>query len=185
MDDQSIIELYSRRDENAVSETEAKYGAYCLSIAYGILQNHEDAEECVNDAWMTAWNKIPTVNPDSLKAFLGKIVRDVALSRFRANHAQKRYNGMEVMLDELEECIPSAFDVQEKLEQQELSNLIDGWLASLSSEDRVAFIRRYYFGESVKSIAKLCACTENRMAQKMMKLRIGLKAFLTANEVSI
>lgn len=185
MDDQSIIELFSQRDENAIRETETKYGAYCLSIAYGILQNHEDAEECVNDTWMSAWNRIPTVKPDSLKAFLGKIVRDIALSRFRANHAQKRYNGMEVMLDELEECIPSAFDVQETMEQQELSKLINDWLASLSTGDRVVFVKRYYFGQSVKSLAKLSACTENRMAQKMMKLRNSLKAFLTANEVSL
>ena len=185
MDDQSIIELFSQRDENAIRETETKYGAYCLSIAYGILQNHEDAEECVNDTWMSAWNRIPTVKPDSLKAFLGKIVRDIALSRFRANHAQKRYNGMEVMLDELEECIPSDFNVQRQLEQKELDDLINKWLESLHREDRVLFIKRYYYGETVKSLARVQACTENQMAQRMLKLRNNLKSFLTSKGVSI
>ena len=120
-----------------------------------------------------------------MKAFLGKLVRDISLSRYRANHAQKRYGGLEVMLDELEECIPSEFDVQEKLDQQNLDDLINDWLGSLSHVDRVLFIKRYYYGETVKNLAKLQVCTENQMAQRMLKLRNSLKSFLISKGVSI
>lgn len=185
MDDRSIVDLYLQRDETAVKETQTKYGSYCYTIANNILSIHEDAEECVNDTLVSAWNKIPPIIPKSLKAFLGKLVRDISLSRYRANHAQKRYGGLEVMLDELEECIPSEFDVQEKLDQQNLDDLINDWLGSLSHVDRVLFIKRYYYGETVKNLAKLQVCTENQMAQRMLKLRNSLKSFLISKGVSI
>ena len=185
MDDRSIVDLYLQRDETAVKETQTKYGSYCYTIANNILSIHEDAEECVNDTLVSAWNKIPPIIPKSLKAFLGKLVRDISLSRYRANHAQKRYGGLEVMLDELEECIPSEFDVQEKLDQQNLDDLINDWLGSLSHVDRVLFIKRYYCGETVKNLAKLQVCTENQMAQRMLKLRNSLKSFLISKGVSI
>ena len=105
MDDKNIVDLYLQRDEMAVKETEAKYNTYCFRIANNILSIPEDAEECVNDTWISAWNKIPPVIPKSLKAFLSKLVRDISLSRYRENHAQKRYNGMEVMLFLAEETI--------------------------------------------------------------------------------
>lgn len=179
MDDKSIINLYLQRDETAVEKTQMKYGSYCYTIAKNILSIHEDAEECVNDTWILTWNKIPPVIPKSLKAFLGKVVRDISLSRYRENHAQKRYNGIEVMLDELEECIPSEVDVQQRLEQGELSDYINVWLEQLSHEERALFVKRYYYGETVKCLAKLQGCTPNQMAQKMMKLRNNLKLFLT------
>ncbi len=185
MDDRSIVDLYLQRDETAVKETQTKYGSYCYTIANNILSIHEDAEECVNDTLVSAWNKIPPIIPKSLKAFLGKLVRDISLSRYRANHAQKRYGGLEAMLDELEECIPSEFDVQEKLDQQNLDDLINDWLGSLSHVDRVLFIKRYYYGETVKNLAKLQVCTENQMAQRMLKLRNSLKSFLISKGVSI
>ena len=185
MDDRSIVDLYLQRDETAVKETQTKYGSYCYTIANNILSIHEDAEECVNDTLVSAWNKIPPIIPKSLKAFLGKLVRDISMSRYRANHAQKRYDGLEVMLDELEECIPSEFDVQEKLDQQNLDDLINDWLGSLSHVDRVLFIKRYYYGETVKNLAKLQVCTENQMAQRMLKLRNSLKSFLISKGVSI
>lgn len=185
MDDQEIIDLYLQRNEQAVKETESKYNSYCFRIANNILSISEDAEECVNDTWVSAWNKIPPIIPKSLKAFLSKLVRDISLSRYRENHAQKRYNGMEVMLDELEECIPSEFDVHQNLEQQELSDHINDWLGSLTREDRVLFVKRYYYGDSVKSLAKLQGCTENQMAQRMLKLRNNLKSFLLMKGVSL
>ena len=105
MEDRKIIELYFKRNERAIEETQHKYGAYCFQIARNILSAQEDAEECVNDVWHITWNKIPPTIPISFKAFLGKLVRDISLSRYRANHAKKRYQGLEAMLDELEECI--------------------------------------------------------------------------------
>lgn len=183
MDDQSIVELYLQRDENAIKESRNKYEAYCYRIAINILSVAEDVEECINDTWISVWNRIPPVIPKSLKAFLGKLVRDISLSRYRAVHAKKRYNGMELILDELAECIPSGQDIQKSLEQKELSETVNGWLDSLPQEDRVLFVKRYYYGETVKQLSEMQSCTENQMAQKMMKLRNKLKAHLLSGGV--
>lgn len=183
MDDQSIVELYLQRDENAIKESRNKYEAYCYRIAMNILSVAEDVEECINDTWISVWNRIPPVIPKSLKAFLGKLVRDISLSRYRAVHAKKRYNGMELILDELAECIPSEQDIQKSLEQKELSETVNGWLDSLPQEDRVLFVKRYYYGETVKQLSEMQSCTENQMAQKMMKLRNKLKAHLLSGGV--
>ena len=183
MDDQSIVELYLQRDENAIKESRNKYEAYCYRIAMNILSVAEDVEECINDTWISVWNRIPPVIPKSLKAFLGKLVRDISLSRYRAVHAKKRYNGIELILDELAECIPSEQDIQKSLEQKELSETVNGWLDSLPQEDRVLFVKRYYYGETVKQLSEMQSCTENQMAQKMMKLRNKLKAHLLSGGV--
>ena len=183
MDDQSIVELYLQRDENAIKESRNKYEAYCYRIAMNILSVAEDVEECINDTWISVWNRIHPVIPKSLKAFLGKLVRDISLSRYRAVHAKKRYNGMELILDELAECIPSEQDIQESLEQKELSGTVNGWLDSLPQEDRVLFVKRYYYGETVKQLSEMQSCTENQMAQKMMKLKNKLKAHLLSGGV--
>ena len=167
MDDQSIVELYLQRDENAIKESRNKYEAYCYRIAMNILSVAEDVEECINDTWISVWNRIPPVIPKSLKAFLGKLVRDISLSRYRAVHAKKRYNGMELILDELAECIPSEQDIQESLEQKELSGTVNGWLDSLPQEDRVLFVKRYYYGETVKQLSEMQYCTENQKASFM------------------
>lgn len=183
MNDKEIIDLYLRREERAVAETQTKYGAYCSSIANNILSVPEDAEECVNDTWISVWNRIPPTIPLPLKAFLGKLVRDISLNRYIHNHAKKRYSGMEVLLDELEECIPSDFDVEQSIEQQELSDLLNRWLRELPCDEMALFVRRYYYGDSVKGLAKIQGCTENQMAQKMMKLRNRLKSFLISKGV--
>jgi RNA polymerase sigma factor (sigma-70 family) len=185
MQDEQIIELYLQRNEKAVEETQAKYGSYCFRIAKNILTIKEDVEECVNDTWNLTWNKIPPIIPVSLKAFLGKLVRDVSLSRYRASHAQKRYSGMEVMFDELEECIPSDFDVEQSFDNQQLSEMINSWLETLSKEDRVLFVKRYYYGDAVKNLAKVYGYTENQMAQRMLRLRKNLKTFLFTKGVTI
>lgn len=185
MDDKKIIELYLQRDEKAVEITQAKYGAYCSRIANNILSIPEDAEECVNDTWVSAWNKIPPTIPLSLKAFLGKLVRDISLNRYIHDHAKKRYSGMEVLLDELEECIPSDFDVHQCIAQQELSALLNKWLQALPCDEMALFVQRYFYGDSVKELAKLYGCTENQMAQKMLKLRKHLKAYLRNEGVSL
>ena len=183
MDDQSIVELFIQRNENAITESKKKYGNYCARIAANILSVSEDAEECVNDTWVSAWNRIPPVIPVSLKAFYGKLVRDISLDRYRKSHAGKRFTGMVMILDELSECIPSDQDVQKILEARELTDMINTWLAGLTKDDRVLFIKRYYYGETVKSLAGMMNCTENQMAQKMLKLRNGLKAYLRTEGV--
>ena len=134
--DEQIIKLYLKRSEKALEETQNKYGPYCYRIAKNILTVREDAEECVNDTWNLLWNKIPPMIPVSLKAFLGKLVRDIAISQYRENHAKKRYGGIEVIFDELEECIPSEFDVEENFDNQQLSDFLNHWLGELPKEDR-------------------------------------------------
>ena len=177
MDDKQIIELYFKRDEAALSETQDKYGKYCLKIAGNILEDIEDSKECVNDTWIMAWNKIPPLVPVSLKAFLGKVVRDISLSKYRENHAKKRYSAMTVMLDELEECIPSGINIEDQAIKRELIGLVNDFLESIKPDDKAIFVRRYYFGESVKNLAEEIGCSENRMTQRLLKLRRKLKAF--------
>jgi RNA polymerase sigma factor, sigma-70 family len=185
VEDRKIIELYFKRNERAIEETQHKYGAYCFQIARNILSAQEDAEECVNDVWHITWNKIPPTIPISFKAFLGKLVRDISLSRYRANHAKKRYQGLEAMLDELEECIPSGFDTEKNYENQLITEAINQWLESLPKEERVLFVKRYYYGASVKDLAMEFGYRENQMAQKMMKLRKKLRVFLIREGVDL
>ena len=175
MNDKELIRLYQNRDENAVAESERKYGKLLRRIAMNTLGSPEDAEECVNDALLAAWRRIPPHEPDSLKAFLGKLIRDIAVSRFRADHAARRDSGVSVMLDELDESIPSRFSVEEEVEAAELSRLIDSWLREQKRDERALFIRRYYFGDSVKSLAAAYGCSEQKMAQIMLRLRRSLK----------
>ena len=185
MEDQQIIALYHQRSEAAILETDRKYGPLCRRIAMNILNLREDAEECVNDTYHAAWNRMPPELPASLGAFLGRITRNLSISRFRSNRAQKRYQGMDILLSELDECIPAATGVEEMADARRLSELISCWLDSLSEEDCTLFVRRYWHGDAVQALAKEWRCTPNRMAQRMRTLRLKLKAYLEQEGVSI
>ena len=183
MDDGEIIRLYFKRDEAAIRETEKKYGAACLRLSMNILGLRQDAEECVNDTWHAAWKRIPPVIPASLRAFLGKITRDIAISRYRANRAKKRFDGAQTLLSELAECVPAGESAETAVERGELSEIISRWLYSLPGDDRALFVRRYWYGDRVKELAKACGGTPNQMAQRMRKLREGLQKALEAEGV--
>ncbi len=185
MEDQEIIRLYHQRDENAITQTEKKHGVFCRRLAIRILSNRQDAEECVNDTWMAAWNRMPPDWPRSLRAFLGRITRNISISRFRFSHASKRFAGMELLLSELEECVPGGEAAEQMLEQQVLSEIIAGWLDGLESSDRVLFVRRYWYGESVKGLAFSHGETPNRMARRMQRLRQSLRTVLEKEGVEI
>lgn len=178
MEDTGIIELYHARNERAIAESERKYGAFCRAVAMNLLRVREDAEECVNDTWHAAWNRMPPDRPQSLKAFLGRITRNLSVSRFRAARAQKRYDGMEILLSELDDCVPDSRGVEETAEGYDLSGLISCWLDRLSTDDRTLFLRRYWYGDAVKDLAHLWNCTPNKMAQRMFALRRDLKDYL-------
>ncbi len=178
MEDSEIVELYRQRDEAAIRETERKYGALCRSVAWNILGSAEDVEECVNDALHQVWNAIPPQRPDRLGAWLGKVTRNLALNLWSKNHAQKRYAGMEALLSELEDCIPAPGGVERELEDKELSAVIDGWLRNLGREDRVLFLRRYWYGVELQELAEERGTSPNRLAQKMFRLRRSLKQTL-------
>lgn len=185
MEDAKIIELYFQRSERAIAETDKKYGAYCRTIARNILSAREDVEECVNDTWFAAWNRMPPDLPQVLSAFLGRITRNLSVSRFRAMRAEKRYNGMEIMLSELEDCVPDRSDVEQMVDQRRLSWLIGRWLDSLEAEDRTLFVRRYWHGDEVRHLAVRWGCTPNQMAQRMLRLRRDLNFFLEREGVTL
>ena len=150
-----------------------------------LLYNREDAEECVNDTYHAAWNQIPPTVPQCFSAFLGRIVRNLSISRIRRQKAKKRDGGLEILLSELEECIPAGNTVEKELEGQELTGYISDWLQTLSQEERVCFVRRYWHGEEVKVLAGKCHMTAAQMAQRMLRLRKGLKKYLEEREVAV
>ena len=185
MEDSEIIALYRGRDQRAVAETSEKYGAYCGAIAANILGVPEDAEECVNDAFLAAWMRIPPASPECLRVFLGRITRNIAVSRRRRTHADKRGGGMDLLLSELEDCIPSADSAERAAESAELSELINSWLDSLDAVSRALFVRRYWHGESVAALAGETGCRPEQMTQKLLRLRRKLKAYLVSKGVTV
>ena len=185
MEDAQIIDLYFQRDEAAITQTAAKYGIFCHKLARNILSIEEDAEECVNDTYLQAWNAIPPLRPDKLGAWLGRVVRNIAINLWNKNHRKKRYSGMELLLAELEECIPSSQTVEQKVEEKELTEAINVWLDSLSREDRILFLRRYWNGEAVKELARERGMTPERLARRMYGLRQNLKLRLEQEGYSL
>ena len=178
VEDSQIIDLYWQRDENAIVETKAKYGAYCHRIALNILSVREDAEECVSDTYYHAWRAIPPNRPEKFRLWLGKVVRNLSINQWKRDHTQKRNREMETLLSELEDCIPTANNVEKEIEATELGKFISAWLMQLDREDRILFVRRYWNGESLKNLAKDWGTSSNNLAGRMYRLRLGLKAAL-------
>ncbi len=185
MEDLKIIELYWRRDEQAITETDRKYGPFCLRIAMNILSCFQDSEECVSDAYGKTWDTIPPTRPDSLRAYLGRIVRNLSLSRYRARHAQKRFAGMEVLLSELEDCLPAPDTVQRTADARELADLIGRWLRGCGEADRAVFVRRYWNGESVKELAGEAGMSPNAMTKRLLRLRESLRRYLEEEGIAV
>ncbi len=185
MEDSQIIELYWERSEAAVEETVKKYGTFCHRVAQNILTLREDAEECVNDVWQLAWSSIPPQRPQALRAWLGRVVRNLAINRWNRDHAQKRYAGMEQLLSELEDCIPSPKTPENELEGQELTDYLNSWLASLDRDDRILFVRRYWNGEAVKDLAGERGAAPGAIAKRIYRLRQNLRQSLEKEGYSI
>ena len=185
VEDERIVELFNRRDELAIAAAEEKYGAYCRSIAQNLLGTSEDAAECVNDALHAVWRAIPPEKPRSLKTYMGRVVRNLSVSRWREQHAKKRFDGMELLLSELSDCVPSPLNVEEAVEQRRLSELISAWLDTLGEVDRALFVRRYWYGEGVSELARERGCTPPQLTQRMLRLRRALRAFLESEGAEI
>ena len=172
MDDNSIIDMYWARNEKAIDATKDKYGHYCYSIAYGILENFEDAEECVNDTYLGAWNSIPPNKPQMLSTFLGKLTRNISLNRWRKKHRIKRGGGeVQLTLDELQECLPSGNTVEKEIEAKELAVIISGFLRELEVEERRIFLRRYWYFDSIDEICKSFGFGKSKVKMKLMRTR--------------
>ena len=186
MEDNEIIELYWQRSEIAIKETDGKYGKYCKSIVQNILQNKEDTEECVNDTWLHTWNAIPTERPYEFRTWLGRIARNLAFDRYRKRTAKKR-GGREVdiLMSELEECIPSAQTVEKELEDAELASFINNFLKEQKKESRMIFVRRYYYSDSIKQIAERFGISESKVKSSLFRIRNGLKVYLEKEGITI
>lgn len=177
--DEQIVELYWQRSESALSETAVKYGDYCRYIAYNILYSREDAEECVNDTYLDAWNSMPPHRPSILSTFLGKITRRISLDRWRRKHADKRGGGeMDLVFDELEDCIADGGNTESAMEQQEMARIIREFLDSLPAAERRVFLRRYWYMDSIAGIALDFDFTESKTASMLYRTRQKLRAKL-------
>ena len=179
MEDSAIVDLYWQRSDQAISETERKYGRYCHSIAMNICANKEDAEECVNDTWLRAWNLMPDKRPSVLSTFLGYITRNLALDRYKAKSTKKRGGGeMSLALNELEECIASPGDPVRAVEEKELETAIDEFINNLPNLERRMFIARYWFLISVGDISKRLGCSPSKTKTTLYRTRNKLRSFL-------
>lgn len=176
MNDQEIIALFWARQESAISATADKYGRYCHSIAYNILYNHFDTEECVNDTYLGAWNSIPPQKPNNLSAYLGRITRNFALNRYKRNTVAKRGSGeVEVALSELENCIPDDTGIEQITEDALLVSVIDRFLYAQSRTNRNIFIRRYWYLCSIRDIADSYKMSESKVKSLLFCMRNELR----------
>lgn len=178
MEDEKILALFWGRDESALEELERKYAGVCHAIARNLLPNSEDAEECVNETFFQVWNKIPPERPEKLKPWLGKLVRNNAIKLYQKSHAQKRDAAMTQTIHELEEMLPSSGNLEKDIEAAELGEQISKWLITLPQNDRVLFVRRYWYGIPLKKLARETGVSANALAQKMYRLRVSLKTYL-------
>lgn len=187
MEDSAIVELYFARSEQAITETDMKFGRYCTVIAYNILHNNEDSEECKNDTFVKAWNAIPPKKPDNLRAYLGRIARNIALNMYNYMHRMKRdVNSTEAILDELSECIPDpASDVERVTESMMIRDSINAFLGTLSEDNRRIFVRRYWYASPVEDIAREYGFSISKVKTSLMRTRKKLKEHLESEGIAI
>lgn len=179
MDDSQILELYRARSENAIAETANKYGKYCHYIARNILHDNEESEECVNDTYLKAWEMIPPRQPKQLGTFLGKITRNLALNKYKHDTTQKRGAGqVSLVLDELQECLPDGSNVEQVVDELVLTETLNQFLASLPTETRKVFMRRYWYLNSIKEIAADFDMSESKVKMLLLRARNELKKTL-------
>ena len=177
MEDRHIIALFFDRAEGAIDALAKKYGKALYSLCRNILDDPLDAEECVSDAYLAAWNTIPPARPDPLSAYICRLGRNCALKKLRSRTALKR-SGYEVSLEELSECIPGS-DTETAWQAQALGEAIDRYLATLPKENRILFLRRYWFGDSLKDISRRMGIRENTLAVRLSRIRGDLKDYLS------
>lgn len=186
MNDSEIIELYWNRMESAIIHTAEKYSSYCRSISMNILNNSADAEECVNDTYLHAWNAIPPNRPSVFRTWLGKITRNLSIDRYKKSISQKRGGyEIELLLSELENCIPDTNNVENRMEDLEIAHLISVFLRSIKEESRLVFIRRYFYCDSVIQIANRFNMSESKVKSSLFRTRKALKSHLEKEGISI
>ena len=184
MEDESIVALYWERSRYAVEETARKYGIMLHGISYRLTGNRQDSEECVNDTYLRTWNAIPPARPSAFRAWLGRIVRNLSLDRWKQSRTAKRGgDGMEVLLGELDDCVPEPHGTEKTMEDQEIASLISAFLRRQSPESRIIFLRRYWYGQSVADIAAGMNCGEGKVKSSLFRTRKALRTYLEQEEV--
>lgn len=179
MKDSQIVDLFWQRDERAIHETTAKYGAYCYAVANNILRSNEDAQECVSDTWLSAWRAMPPQRPNILRMFLAKITRNLSFNKFKSKTANKRGGGeITIVLDELEGCISAPSDVESEIQAQELGRCINCFVHTLPERDCNVFVRRYFFTEPIAEIATRYKLSENNVMVILSRTRKKLRNHL-------
>ena len=186
MKDEELIEQLFTRDESALEEVSKKYGRYCRSIAKNILRNDEDAEECLNDTWLAAWDSIPPNRPTNLSAYLGRITRNLSLNRIRRDNTEKRGSGeTALVLEELEGCIPAGNTVEEAMDEALLVSAIEDFLREQYPERRNIFVRRYWYLSPIKDIAKEYGMSRSKITSLLFRMRNELRAHLEKEGITI
>lgn len=179
MEDQKIVELYLNRDEKAIYETQVKYGNYCYAIAYNILHNNEDCQECVSDTYLKTWESIPPHIPEILSTYLGKITRRLSIDYYRKDKTLKRGgNEFKVSLDEIDECVASNSSIKEELDKEYLAESINSFLSKLKKEDRMIFVCRYFYFDSINDISSRFNYSESKVKMALKRTRDKLKDYL-------
>ena len=182
MDDKKIIELYFRRDEDAITQTKECYGERLKALAYRILRSSEDAEECENDTYMKAWESIPPQQPQHFFAYLAKICRNTALNMLEKQKAEKRSAVIVELSHELSECLPDKQSLEDTAEQ-ELCEIISEFLKTVSKENRIIFIRRYFLSEAISDISKALSISESKVKSSLFRTRNKLRDYLSKEEL--
>ena len=177
MEDQGIIDLFFERLEQAITETDKKYGGYCYAIAYNILSSREDSEESVSDTYLTAWNTIPPTKPVHFFAYLAKICRHLAFDRLDWNNAAKRRAEVVALTQEMEECIPGQWQ-ETDVRSAEISRLVSSFLWKQTADNRMIFVRRYWYGDSVSEIALRYEISQSAVLMRLSRMREKLAVYL-------
>jgi len=185
MTDPEIIDLFFERSEQAIIEISKKHGSPVRKVAYNILGNLQDTEECVNDTWLAAWNSIPPQIPEKLRSFVCKIARNLATKKYHSNSAEKRNSQYDLALDELSECIPDIDTVEDAYSAKELAGIIDRFLDTLSYEDKFIFMRRYWYADSLADIVQMTNMSYGSISVRLHRIKTRLKKLLMKEGVLV
>ena len=185
IDDEKIIDLFFERSEQGIRELDNKYGAVCHNLSYNIVNNRQDAEECVNDAYLGAWNAIPPVHPNPLLSYIVKIVRNISLKIYWRKESAKRNSTYTIAMGEIETCIADPNTVETEIEARELARIIEAFLDTLTVKERVIFMRRYAYADTYADIAKRVGISEKNVSVRLTLIRQKMKQYLIEREVFV
>ena len=185
MEDTQIMDLYWDRDQGAITATAGKYGGFLHTLSWNILRSHHDAEECVNDTYFRAWNAIPPERPHAFRTWLGRITRNLSIDRWKAGRTQSRGAGLELLLGELDECVPDSRGPEQAAEEQVLAESISAFLRTQSADNRYIFLRRYWYGEDIAAIVRELGCGESRVKSALFRTRKALRGFLEKEGITV